>query len=105
MSILASLFGWVPVVGPALQAAEVAKRAYEVAKKLQLSPEQVAANSGRLNEMFTELATNGYDEHLSSYVDELELPGIVTEKARDKAIAIMAGELEKRYQNRTTQTV
>lgn len=102
MSMLVSLLGWVPVVGPALQVGEVAKRAYEAAKNIQIPADKAAANAGRMNEYLTEVSTQAFDEHLKPYVDELGLPDFLVEKARDKSVGIIAGELEKRYTKRTT---
>ena len=100
MKILVSLLGWVPIVGTSIKLAYVGNLVREAIQHKLASQEMNSEKADKGEEYFEELAGDFYDEHLKLYVDELGLPDFSTNKAKDKALTMIADKLKEKYSSR-----
>lgn len=100
MKILVSLLGWVPIVGTSIKLAYVGNLVNEAILHKLASQEMNSEKADKGAEYFEELAGDFYDEHLKLYVDELGLPDFATNKAKDKALTMIADKLKEKYSSR-----
>ena len=102
LKILVNILGWVPVLGVALKIAYVSQRASEVVKGIKVSSEDAELKGEELDKHLSDVAQEGYDEFLKPEVDSLGLPEIATDKASEKAIAILTQKLKEKYVSKTS---
>ena len=95
MKTLVDIFGWVPVLGSALKTAYIANCAKDVIMKVEVDEKSIKADNA--SEYLKDLAEKAYEEFLDPEVEKLNLPSLVTEKAKEKAIDIIVEGLKKKY--------
>jgi hypothetical protein len=95
--LMVNLFGWVPVVGPAIMITYISKRAFDVVNSIKIDNNTAQLNGQELENHIKYLSTRAYEEHLESEVDEIGLPGFLTARASEKAIDIISKKLKEKY--------
>lgn len=87
MKLLITLFGWVPVLGQALKLMYVAKCAKDALSNVSVATAEQQENSA---DYIKDIADGLYEDHVKQEVDSLGMPAFLTNKAKDKALSILA---------------
>lgn len=93
MKLLITLFGWVPGLGQTLKLAYVAKCANDALSNVKMADAEQQENSANYVE---ELAEELYEEHVSPEVESLDMPSMVNDMAKNKAIGILTDGIKKK---------
>tara|TARA_B110001452_G_scaffold267539_1_gene277937 strand:+ start:62 stop:355 length:294 start_codon:yes stop_codon:yes gene_type:complete len=95
MKTLVDTLGWVPVLGSVLKTTYIANCAKDVIMKVNVDEKSIKSDNA--SEYLKDLAEEAYEEFLEPEVNKLDLPNLVTNKAKEKAIDIIVEGLKKKY--------
>lgn len=95
MKTLVDTLGWVPVLGSILKTTYIANCAKDVIFKIEVDEKSLKSDNSV--QYLKDLSEEAYDEFLEPEVSKLNLPSLVTDKAKEKAIDIIIEGLKKKY--------